>query len=144
MKTRSQGFTLTELLIVIAIIGMLGAIGWPYYQGHVIRARLTEVENAMTVLKSAVTAYHHDLEAFPNCVSAVEIQSSLGVGMLSITRISAITIVNGTIRATVQNIDPLVNGKLLILAPTDDGDGSLRWAWGWSADFPMHLRPRMN
>jgi len=142
MKNQNHGFTLIELLIVIAIIGMLAAIGWPYYRGHVVRARLTEVENTMAILKSAVTAYHHDSEAWPNCLNITDIQNSLGIGMQSITRISAVTIVNGIITATVQNIDPLVDNKTLILIPIDSGDGSLIWNWGWSGDFPMHLRPK--
>ncbi len=144
MKRRDHGFTLTEMLVVIAIIGILGSVGWPYYQGHIIRSRLTEVENAMAIIKSAVTAYHHDAEAFPNCPSIVEIRSSLGVNMQSVTRISTITIVNGVITARIQNIEPMVDGKTLILTPSDIGDGSIRWTWGWSADFPMHLRPRSN
>ncbi len=142
MEKRNHGFTLTELLIVIAIIGILGSVAIPFYQGHIVRSRLTEVENTMTVLKSAITTYYHDVEVFPNCPSIVEIQNSLGVGTQSVTRISAITVVNGAIIATVQNIDPLVDSKLLTLTPRDVGDGSLSWTWGWSADFPVHLRPK--
>jgi len=142
MKNRNHGFTLIELLLVIAIIGILAAIAMPFYQGHVLRARLTEVENTMTVLKSAVTAYHHDTETFPSCPSVVEIRTSLGVGVESVTRISAMTIVDGAITAWVQNVDPLVDGKTIILTPTDAGDGSLSWAWDTSADFPVHLKPR--
>jgi hypothetical protein len=96
----------------------------------------------MTVLKSAVTAYHHDSEMFPSCAGIAAIQSSLGVGLQSILRISSITIVNGAITATVANIDPMVDNKTLTLAPTDSGDGSLSWTWGWSWDFPLHLRPK--
>ncbi len=144
MVKRNHGFTLTELLVVIAIIGILAVVAIPFYQGHVIRARLTEVENTITVLKSAVTVYHHDTETWPNCATTLEIRNSLGVGMQSITRISSVSIVNGVITATVSGIDPLVDGKTLILTPRDSGDGSLSWTWGWSADFPAHLRPRTN
>ena len=144
MKNRDHGFTLTELLIVIAIIGILGAIGWPYYQGHLVKARLSEVENAMTILVSAVTAYYQDLDTWPNCSNIAEIQNSLGVSMQSVRRISAISIVNGVITATVGRIDPLVDGRTLTLTPSDIGDGSLRWTWGSSADFPISLRPKSN
>jgi type IV pilus assembly protein PilA len=144
MGKRNRGFTLTELLVVIAIIGILAVVAMPFYQGHIVKARLTEVENTMAVLKSAVTAYHHDSETWPNCLNITDIQNSLGVGMRSIQRISAVTIVNGIITATVQNIDPLVDNKTLILTPSDIGDGSLRWSWGWSVDFPIHLRPKTN
>ena len=142
MRNQNRGFTLTELLVVIAIIGILAVVALPYFKGHIVKARLTEVENTMSVLKSAVTAYHHDSEIWPNCSNIVDIQNSLGVSMQSITRILAVTIVNGIITATVQNIDPLVDNKTLILTPIDSGDGSVSWNWGWSGDFPMHLRPK--
>jgi type IV pilus assembly protein PilA len=143
MKNVNSGFTLVELLIVVAIIGILGAIAWPYFQGHVVRARLTEVENAMAMLGSTVSSYYQDSEgSWPNCTGINEIRTSLGVGFGSVTRISQITIVNGIITATVDNIDPMVNNKTLILTPNVTGDGSIRWIWGSSADFPMHLRPK--
>jgi type IV pilus assembly protein PilA len=143
MKNVNSGFTLVELLIVVAIIGILGAIAWPYFQGHVVRARLTEVENTMSMLGSAVGSYYQDSEGlFPNCPSVNEIRTSLGVTLGSVTRISQVSIVNGVITATVDNIDPMVNNKTLILTPNVTGDGSIRWVWGSSADFPMHLRPK--
>jgi type IV pilus assembly protein PilA len=143
MKNVNSGFTLVELLIVVAIIGILGAIAWPYFQGHVVRARLTEVENAMATLGSSVSSYYQDSEGlWPNCSDINEIRTSLGVGFGSVTRISQITIVNGIITATVDNIDPMVNNKTLILTPNVTGDGSIRWVWGSSVDFPMHLRPK--
>jgi|MudIll2142460700_1097286.scaffolds.fasta_scaffold95836_2 type IV pilus assembly protein PilA len=144
MKKANLGFTLIELLIVIAIIGILGAIAWPYMQTHVIRSRLTEVENALSTVASSVTSYYQDSEGatFPNCGSINEIRTSLGVGLGSITRISQVTVVNGIITGTVANIDPMVDNKTLILTPSVTGDGSIRWIWGASADFPMHLRPK--
>jgi type IV pilus assembly protein PilA len=146
MKNVDSGFTLIELLIVIAIIGILGAVAWPYYTGHVIRARLTEVENAMAMVGSSVTSYYQDSEGvWPDCPSINEIRTSLGVGLGSVTRISQMNVANnGIITATVDNIDPLVNQKTLILTPNVTGDGSVRWVWGWSADFPVHLRPKSS
>lgn len=145
MENRNHGFTLTELLVVIAIIGILAAVGWPYYRGHIIKARLSEVENAMATVKSAVSSYHHDTDgAWPDCPTVNEIRNSLGIGLGSITRISGMSVQNnGVITAIIRNIDPLVDNKTLRLIPNPgpSSDGSIGWAWGWSADFPVHLRP---
>lgn len=145
MKNQNHGFTLTELLIVIAIIGILAAVGWPYYRGHVVKARLSEVENAMSIVGSAVSSYYHDTNGlWPDCPTVNEIRNSLGVGLGSITRISQMRVQNnGVITAIIQNIDPLVDNKTLRLIPNPDpsNDGSLSWAWGWDADFPVNLRP---
>ncbi|OGP90874.1 MAG: hypothetical protein A2157_05365 [Deltaproteobacteria bacterium RBG_16_47_11] len=142
MKDLRSGFTLIEILLIIAIIGVLAAVALPFFQGHIIRARLVEVENSMASIKSAVWAYHHDTESWPNCTTITEVQNSLGVGLGAVNRISGVTIVNGFITVTIRNVDPIVDGKTLILMPNPSGDGSTGWTWGWSADFPVHLRPR--
>jgi type IV pilus assembly protein PilA len=142
MENPKSGFTLIELLIVIAIIGILAAVAIPFYQGHIIRARLTEVENSMATLKSAVTSYYQDTEgSWPDCTTLAEIRNSLGIGLGSVTRISGITIQAGVITATIQNIDPLVDNEVLILTPSTN-NGSISWTWGWSPSFPPHLRPK--
>jgi type IV pilus assembly protein PilA len=143
VKNYNPGFTLIELLVVIAIIGMLAAIAIPFYEGYAVRARLTEVENAMANVKSAVSAYREERDAWPNCPTINEVSNSLGVGLGNVRRIATISIdINGVIRVTIRNISPLVDNKTLILTPTTATDGSFSWTWGWSADFPPHMRPK--
>ena len=146
MKNNS-GFTLTELLIVIAIIGILAAIALPYMRGHMVKARLSEVENAMSMVATSVSQYYLDSNAtaWPDCPSITEIKNSLGLSLTSVTRISDMSVANnGIITATVQNIDPLVDTRSLTLSPSVANDSSISWIWGASADFPLFLRPRGN
>jgi len=142
VKVPKGGFTLIELLVVIAIIGILTAVAIPFYQGHKIRAKLTEVENTMLILKSAVTTYHQERDSWPDCSNKNEVQNSLGVAVGAVSRVQEISVVNGTITIRIQSIDAMVDGESLILIPNLNGDGSISWRWDWSAGFPIHLRPR--
>ena len=147
MKHFDHGLTLLELLVVIAIIAILATLAIPYYQGYIVRAKLTEVEHAMTLVKSAVSAYRQEKEDFwPDCQNINEIRNNLGIGLEAVSRISLLSIdgATGVITATVDDIDPRVNGKTITLTPTPSpgGDGSFSWAWGWSTDFPIQFRAR--
>ena len=142
MRNADSGFTLIELLVVIAIIGILAVVAIPFYEGYAVRARLTEVEIAMATVSDAVSDFRRDRETWPNCPTINEVRNSLGVSLASVTRISTLSVLNGVITATTQNISPLVDGKTLTLTPSVGGDGSFSWTWGWSPDFPSHMRPR--
>jgi type IV pilus assembly protein PilA len=57
MKRVQQGFTLIELMIVVAIVGILAAIALPAYQDYVIRSKMSETEAAIAACKTSVAEY---------------------------------------------------------------------------------------
>ncbi len=65
MKKEQQGFTLIELMIVVAIIGILAAIAVPAYQRYTIRAQVAEGLNLTAPFKTAVSEFHDTNGAFP-------------------------------------------------------------------------------
>jgi type IV pilus assembly protein PilA len=137
-KHGKQGFSLIELLTVLAIVGVLAAIAIPTYMGQTVNAKLIEVTNALSYVASALTLYHHEAvqtgatNVWPNCGCTAEIQTSLGVGIPA-GRISAASVTQstGVISFTVANIDSAVNGSTITLTPSSSvTDSTVSWKWG--------------
>jgi type IV pilus assembly protein PilA len=91
MKKLQHGFTLIELMIVVAIIGILAAIAIPAYQDYTVRSKVTELINAAGVCKTSVAEYYQSLGKMPLDVKAA------GCSDVGTANATAPTVTNGDI-----------------------------------------------
>ena len=129
MKSVQKGFTLIELMIVVAIIGILAAIAIPAYQDYTVRAQVTEVLNLASDMKAAVAETFANTGAWPLNNAALGITATK-----SGTYVTGVQVVTGTIQISYggqANADALAAGRnRLALRPTVSPNGDVIWNCG--------------
>ena len=116
MKTLQKGFTLIELMIVVAIIGILAAVALPAYQDYTIRAKMSEVILAMSSCRTSITEVYQSGPAnLPGangwgCEITTASQQTKYVNQVTTTA-------NGAVVATVQGISSVVDTSVVSLIP---------------------------
>ena len=127
--TKQKGFTLIELMVVVAVIGVLSAIAIPQYQNYVARAQVAEGFSLLASGKMAVAEYYNENGSFPTDNATARLGAAntiIGkyVGSVTVGNAGALTVAYNTTTAHEK-----LQGKNFVLTPTDNG-GSISWACG--------------
>ncbi|HFC6262559.1 TPA: pilin [Neisseria meningitidis] len=128
MNTLQKGFTLIELMIVIAIVGILAAVALPAYQDYTARAQVSEAILLAEGQKSAVTEYYLNHGKWPGGNSDAGVASS---SEIKGKYVKEVEVKNGVVTATMlsSGVNKEIQGKKLSLWAKRQ-DGSVKWFCG--------------
>ncbi len=137
---KQQGFTLIELMIVVAIIAILAAIALPAYQDFMKRSKVSEAVTALGACKTSVAEYAASSNKLPEDLAAS------GCSSIETQYVKAVDVTKGVITVEIQNVgtgDP--DGKKLTLTPQkaggDAGDGDDITGWKCTTDATKKFVP---
>jgi type IV pilus assembly protein PilA len=141
MKTIQKGFTLIELMIVVAIIGILAAVALPAYQDYTIRAKMSEVILALSACRTSITEVYQSGGSGPGvgnwgCEAAAGGSKYVGAittdgdGKVTATIAAALTPIGGGVVSLV----PMIDGSTAATVAADMGKGLHGWRCGLPAD----------
>ena len=133
MKTIQKGFTLIELMIVVAIIGILAAIAIPAYQDYTIRAQVTEGLSLASAAKTAVAEFYMNEGEAP--ADREEAGMDDDETATSGQYVESVDVTDGLITITYGNeANAIIDGNILTLTPYETSEFSVVWYCGNAVD----------
>lgn len=137
MQKIQKGFTLIELMIVVAIIGILAAIALPAYQDYVARSQVSEGASLASGAKTAVAeeyANTGDFAGIDNATAGLADEDSIAGKY-----VESVTVADGVVTALMGgDASTKISGDTLVYSPTDEG-GSVSWSCTNSTLEPKYL-----
>lgn len=136
MKKVQQGFTLIELMIVVAIIGILAAVALPAYQDYTARAQASEGAVLLSGLKAPIAEYYYDKGAVPVPGTDIEIQDK-GKYIRSVT----LTASSGDYVATFKpagSVSAKLAGTTMTLT-----FNTIQNTFSWACTMPQEVMPKV-
>jgi type IV pilus assembly protein PilA len=131
-QSLQKGFTLIELMIVVAIIGILAAVALPAYQDYTVRAKVSEIILAGSSGKTSIAEAVQANGGFPVTASSpVATQASKFVAAVTYTMGADST--TGTIVAVATSAEPKLSGTGVRFSGTASANGQVAWVCGPAA-----------
>ncbi|UZP75405.1 pilin [Candidatus Paraluminiphilus aquimaris] len=122
-ETAQKGFTLIELMIVVAIIGILAAVALPAYNDYTARARVAEAASVAQGYKTAFAEYYATYGSWPATLAAANMATIATTAVASV----ATTNGEGTVEVSMNGINGITAGSYLTYDPTVS-DGGVVWS----------------
>jgi type IV pilus assembly protein PilA len=134
-KSKQDGFTLIELMIVVAIIGILASIAIPAYQDYTAKAQVSEAFSLASAAKTAVSLYHAESGSFPTTNTMAGLSTATDINGEYVT---SVTVGAGGALTILFAAPAVESGNSVILTPTDE-TGSISWKCSSASIKANHL-----
>ncbi|HJP98995.1 MAG TPA: pilin [Rhodanobacteraceae bacterium] len=137
-RTHQWGFTLIELMIVVAIIAILAAIAIPAYQNYLIRGQVAEGMALASGPKAAIWDFYSDTGRFPPSNASAGLPDAASIIG---SYVAQVDVTGGKITATYNDTkaNTAIHDATLVLSPWTQGGGSILWTCTPSTVDPKYL-----